>query len=185
MQQHKRTEVPNRRDRKAGESHKSASHPAVPGELAEAVVSMLLPVQVSLGVVPFPLNRKQKAAEYAAAALHPATSAGKAMAVSARQAAAEEAARANAEKAAPAIRQADARQAAALWLWHLWLQHLEFWPDAMQCLQLAALPGSGHLGLQAAHLGRDGPGLLLHPLITSLASTFQASSLLHVGQGGA
>ena len=34
--------------------------------------------------------------------------------------------------------------------------------------QLAALPG--HLGLQAAHLGRDGPGLLLQPLITSSAS---------------
>ena len=30
--------------------------------------------------------------------------------------------------------------------------------------QPAALPG--HLGLQAAHLGRDGPGLLLQPLIS-------------------
>ena len=44
--------------------------------------------------------------------------------------------------------------------------------------QPAALPG--HLGLQAAHLGRSGPGLLLQPIITSLAK-----SLLHVGQGGA
>ena len=49
--------------------------------------------------------------------------------------------------------------------------------------QLAALPG--HLGLQAAHLGRDGPGLLLQPLITSSASPFLASSLLLVKQGGA
>ena len=31
--------------------------------------------------------------------------------------------------------------------------------------QPAALPG--HLGLQAAHLCRDGPGLLLQPIITS------------------
>ena len=61
------------------------------------------------------------------------------------------------------------------------LQHLEVWPDAVQRLQPAALPG--HLGLQAAHLGRDGPGLLLQPLITSLASRFLASSLSHVGRG--
>ena len=45
--------------------------------------------------------------------------------------------------------------------------------------QPAALPG--HLGLQAAHLGRDGPGLLLQPLITSTALSFLASSLLHIG----
>ena len=63
------------------------------------------------------------------------------------------------------------------------LQHLEIWLDAVQRLQPAALPG--HLGLQAAHLGRDGPGLLLQPIITSLASPFLAKSLLHVGQGGA
>ena len=49
--------------------------------------------------------------------------------------------------------------------------------------QPAALPG--HLGLQAAHIGRDGPGLLLQPLITSLASIFLASSLLLLKQGGA
>ena len=49
--------------------------------------------------------------------------------------------------------------------------------------QLAALPG--HLGLQAAHLGRDGPGLLLQPLTTSSASPLPASSLLLVKQGGA
>ena len=49
--------------------------------------------------------------------------------------------------------------------------------------QPAALPG--HLGLQAAHLGRDGPGLLLQPLITSSASPFLASSLLLVKQGEA
>ena len=34
--------------------------------------------------------------------------------------------------------------------------------------------------LHSAHLGRDGPGLLLQPIITSLAK-----SLLHVGQEGA
>jgi hypothetical protein len=39
--------------------------------------------------------------------------------------------------------------------------------------------------LHSAHLGRDGPGLLLQPIITSLASPFLAKSLLHVGQGGA
>ena len=49
--------------------------------------------------------------------------------------------------------------------------------------QPAALPG--HLGFQAAHLGRDGLGLLLQPLITSSASPFLASSLLLVKQGGA
>ena len=48
--------------------------------------------------------------------------------------------------------------------------------------QPAALPG--HLGLQAAHLGRDGPGLLLQPLITSSALPFLASSLLPVKRGG-
>ena len=42
--------------------------------------------------------------------------------------------------------------------------------------QLAALPG--HLGLQAAHLGRDGLGLLLQPLITSSAAPFLAITLL-------
>ena len=47
----------------------------------------------------------------------------------------------------------------------------------------AALPD--HLGLQAAHLGRDGPGQLLQPLITSSASTFLASSLLLDKQGWA
>ena len=61
------------------------------------------------------------------------------------------------------------------------LQHLEVWPDAEQLLRPAALPG--HLGLQAAHLGRDCPGLLLQPIITSSASAspFLANSLLHVG----
>ena len=49
--------------------------------------------------------------------------------------------------------------------------------------QPAPLPG--HLGLQTAHLGRDGTGLLLQPLITSSASLFLASSLLLVKQGGA
>ena len=49
--------------------------------------------------------------------------------------------------------------------------------------QPAALPG--HLGLQAAHLGRDGPSLLLQPLITSSASPFLASYLLVGKQGGA
>ena len=39
--------------------------------------------------------------------------------------------------------------------------------------------------LHSAHLGRDGPGLLLQPIITSLASPFLAKSLLHVGQGRA
>ena len=63
------------------------------------------------------------------------------------------------------------------------LQHLEVWPDAVQRLQPAALPG--HLGLQAAHLGRDGPGLLLQPIITSSAWPVLANSLLHVGQGEA
>ena len=63
------------------------------------------------------------------------------------------------------------------------LQHLEVWPDAVQRLKPAALPG--HLGLQAAHLDRDGPGLLLQPIITSLALPFLAKSLLHVGQGEA
>ena len=63
------------------------------------------------------------------------------------------------------------------------LQHLEVWPDAVQRLQPAALPG--HLSLQAAHLGRDSPGLLLQPIITSLVSPFLAKSLLYVGQGGA
>ena len=52
------------------------------------------------------------------------------------------------------------------------LQHLEVWPDAVQLLQPAALPG--HLGLQAAHLGRNGPGLLRQPIITSLALPFLA-----------
>ena len=60
------------------------------------------------------------------------------------------------------------------------LQHPEVWLDAVQP---AALPG--HLGLQAAHLGRDCPGLLLQPIITSSASPFLASSLLFVKQGGA
>ena len=67
---------------------------------------------------------------------------------------------------------------------------VEIWAYKDQCKdgkdvmkQLAALPG--HLGLQAAHLCRDGPGLLLQPLITSLASPFLASSLLLVKQGGA
>ena len=63
------------------------------------------------------------------------------------------------------------------------LQHLEVWPDAVQRLQPAALPG--HLGLQAAHLGRDCPGLLLQPILTSSAWPFLANSLLQVGQGGA
>ena len=49
--------------------------------------------------------------------------------------------------------------------------------------QPAALPI--HLGLQAAHLGREGPGLPLQPLITSSASPFLSSSLLLVKQGGA
>ena len=49
--------------------------------------------------------------------------------------------------------------------------------------QPVALPGQ--LGLQAAHLGRDGLGLLLQPLITSSGSPFLASSLLLVKQGGA
>ena len=49
--------------------------------------------------------------------------------------------------------------------------------------QPAALPS--HLGLQAAHLGRDGSGLLLQPLITSLSLPFLTSSLLLVKQGEA
>ena len=49
--------------------------------------------------------------------------------------------------------------------------------------QPAALPS--HLGLQAAHLGRDGSGLLLQPLITSLSLPFLASFLLLVKQGEA
>ena len=62
------------------------------------------------------------------------------------------------------------------------LQHPEVRPDAVQRLQPAALPG--HLSLLAAHLGRDGPGVLLQPLITFSASPFLASSLLLVKQGG-
>ena len=61
------------------------------------------------------------------------------------------------------------------------LQHLEVWPDTVQRQQPAALPG--HLGLQAARLGRDCPGLLLQPIITSSALPFLANSLLHVGLG--
>ena len=63
------------------------------------------------------------------------------------------------------------------------LQHLEVWPDTVQRLQPAALPG--HLGLQAAHLGRDGPGLLLQLIITSSVWPVLANSLLHVWQGEA
>jgi hypothetical protein len=53
----------------------------------------------------------------------------------------------------------------------------------LQRLQPAAKPG--HQDLQAAHLGRDGPGLLLQPLITSSALAFLARSLVNVGQGEA
>ena len=51
--------------------------------------------------------------------------------------------------------------------------------------ELGSRVREGHLGLQAAHLGRDCPNLLLQPIITSSASPFLANSLLHVGQGGA
>ena len=62
-------------------------------------------------------------------------------------------------------------------------EKMELEKKLAQMKHLAALPG--HLDLQAAHLGRDGPGLLLQPLITSSASPFLASSLLLVKQGGA
>ena len=51
--------------------------------------------------------------------------------------------------------------------------------------ELGSRVREGHLGLQAAHLGRYCPNLLLQPIITSSASPFLANSLLHVGQGGA
>ena len=51
--------------------------------------------------------------------------------------------------------------------------------------ELGSRVREGHFGLQAAHLGRNCPGLLLQPLTTSAASPLPASSLSLVKQGGA
>ena len=61
----------------------------------------------------------------------------------------------------------------------------ELEPLEEKLAELGSRVREGHLGLQAAHLGRDCPGLLLQPIITSLALPFLANSLLHIGQGGA